>query len=326
MKYLSNYSYLITGISLVFALGSCVKDRNDLATDFSNIQPIVEIRDNISGVGNDAGLANFGKAALNLSADHPDTVSFYVNLASVNVMNHDISVTLAIDDAARVAYNADALAADPNAVQYEPLPDSVFSFTQTQTTIPAGLRVGMVSVVFDKSKIPDPVKSYMLPITITDASGLTISGNFATIYYHVIGNPLAGNYLQDFYRWNDVADTTGPPNSTVFEGQPIPISPESSTTLALPESYLQTFTGGFISLSFTNDNGVLSDFSASLNDATKKGLDDQAFVVKTAPVLVYYKIVGDASTHYAGSVFRTYMEVVNSSGGNRKLVDQFTKQ
>src|SRR4051812_12920386 len=161
MKYLSKYSYLITCISLVFALGSCVKNRNDLATDFSTIQPLVEIRDNVSGVGNDAGLANFGKAALNLSADHPDTISFYVNLASVNTMNKDISVTLAIDPAALTAYNAAAVTADPNAVQYEPLPDSAFSFTQTQTTIPAGLRVGTVSVVFDKSKIPDPVKSYM---------------------------------------------------------------------------------------------------------------------------------------------------------------------
>ena len=34
----------------------------------------------------------------------------------------------------------------------------------------------------------------------------------------------------------------------------------------------------------------------------------------------------DASNHYAGSTFRTYMEVVNSTGGNRKLVDNFTKE
>jgi len=325
MKYLIKYSNLTTCLLLLFALGSCVKDRNDLATDFSTIQPIVEIRDNISGVGNDAGLANFGKAALNFTSD-PDTISFYVNLASVNVMNHDISVTLGIDDAARVAYNADALAADPNAVQYDAFPDSAFSFTQTQATIPAGLRVALVSVVFYPSKIPDPTKSYMLPISVTDASGITISGNFGTIYYHVIGNPLAGNYLQDFYRWNDVTDTTGPPNSTVFEGQEIPITPEASTVLSLPESYLQSFTGGFISLSFTNDNGVLSDFSVYLNDATLQGLADGGFTVVTAPKLVSYEIKGDASNHYAGSTFRTYMEVINSSGGNRKLVDNFTKE
>src|SRR5438874_2613745 len=110
MKYLLKCSYLITCISLLFTLGSCVKNRNDLATDFSTIQPLVEIRDNVSGVGNDAGLANFGKAALNFTSD-PDTISFYVNLASVNTMNQDIAVTVAIDPAALTAYNAAAVAA-----------------------------------------------------------------------------------------------------------------------------------------------------------------------------------------------------------------------
>lgn len=320
MKYLSKYSYFITCVSLLFTLGSCVKDRNALATDFSNLQPIVELRDNISGVGNDAGLANFGKASLNFTSD-PYVQSFYVNLASVNVRSQDLKVTLGVDQAALDAYNADP----NNEIKFEMMPDSLYSFTTTEVTIPSGLRVAKDSVIFYPSKF-DPSKSYMLPISVTDASGLTISGNFGTIYYHIIGNPLAGNYFQDFYRWNDAADTTGPPNSTVFEGQLLPVSPESPNTLFLPESYLQTFTGGGISLSFTNTNGVLSDFAVYLNDATLQGLADGGFTVVTAPKLVSYHIVGDASTHYSGSTFRTYMEVLNSAGGNRKLIDNFTKQ
>ena len=120
MKYLIKYSYLITCISLLFTLGSCVKDRNDLATDFSTIQPIVELRNNISGVGNDAGLANFGKAALIFAAD-PHVQPFYVNLASVNVRNQELKVTVGVDQAALDAYNADPA----NTIKYEMMPDSL---------------------------------------------------------------------------------------------------------------------------------------------------------------------------------------------------------
>ncbi len=325
MKYILKYSYLITCISLVFTLASCVKNRNDLATDFSNLQPLLEIRDNISGVGNDAGLANFGKASLNFSGDTTDThtQSFYVNLASVYQLDHDITVTLAVDQAALDAYNADP----NNTVKYELFPDSLYSFAQTEATIKAGERVSLISVDFYYTKI-DPSRSYMLPISIKDAGGINISGNFGTIYYHVIGNPLAGNYYQSFYRWNDVPDTTSPPNSSVFEDELRPVSPESSTTLLLPEDYLQTFVGGAagISLSFTNNGGVLSDFSVALNDVTTEGLAAGGFTIVTAPKLVSYQIVGDASTKYSGSTFRTYMEVLNSTGGNRKLVDNFVKQ
>jgi hypothetical protein len=323
MNKILKYSYFIAGFVLFAGMNACVKDRNDLATDFSNLQPLLEIRDNISGIGNDAGLANFSRASLNFANDTTDThiQSFYVNLASVNVLSKDISVTVGVDQAALDAYNADA----SHTTKYEMMPDSIFTLLNTTVTIAAGERVALVSIQLTPGKI-DPSQSYMLPISITAADGITISGNYGTIYYHVIGNPLAGNYLQDFYRWNDVPDTTGAPNSTVFEDEPTPINPESPNTIFLPESYLQTFTGGGISLSFTNNGGVLSDFSVSFNAATLQGLSDGGFTVLTAPKLVSYQIVGDASTHYAGSTFRTYWEALNSSGGNRKLVDEFTKQ
>ena len=311
-------SSLIAGIFLL-TMSACVKDRNEQGTDFSNLQPLVEIRDNISGVGNDAGLANFGKASLNFTAD-PDTVSFYVNLASVNVLNHDVTVTVDVSQDALDAYNADPA----HTIKYDLMPDSVYSFIKKDVVIKAGERVDNVSIELYPSKI-DPSKSYMLPVSITDAGGINISGNFGTIYYHLIGNPLAGNYYQSFYRYNDI-DTTLPPNSTVFEDQLVTVSPESPTTLFLPESYLQTFTGGGISLSFTNTNGVLSDFATSFNSSTLAGLADGGFTIVTSPKLVSYQLVCDASTKYAGTTFRTYMVVINSSGGKRSVIDNFVKQ
>jgi len=319
MKYLTKHSYLITCFSLLFALGSCVKDRNDLATDFSTIQPVIELRDNLSGVGNDAGLANFGKASLNFTGD-PHIQPFYVNLASVNVRNSELKVTLGVDQAALDAYNADP----NNGIKYEMMPDSLYDFTVTEVTIPSGLRVAKDSVIFYPSKF-DPSKSYMLPISITDGSGVNISGNFGTIYYHVIGNPLAGTYNWSFYRYNDI-DTTEPPNSTVFEDQPTAIPPTGPTSLALPDSYQQSFFFGNMIMSFTNTNGVFSDFSVAFDDAAIQGLADGGFTLVTAPTLVGYEIKGDASTHYAGSTFRVYYEVINSTPAHRKLIDVYVKQ
>lgn len=166
----------------------------------------------------------------------------------------------------------------------------------------------------------------MLPIAITDGDGIEISQNQGVIYFHAIGNPLAGIYSQSFYRWNDVPDTTGPPNSTVFEGQLVPVNPIDATTLDLPESYTETFAGVGVSLGFTNNGGVLSDFSAFFNDDQASAMAFYGFTIVTGPKLVSYTIVGDASTHFAGSTFRTYLEVINSSGGNRKVVDEFVKQ
>jgi hypothetical protein len=94
----------------------------------------------------------------------------------------------------------------------------------------------------------------------------------------------------------------------------------------LPESYTETFAGVGISLGFTNNGGVLSNFSAFFNQTQKDAMATYGFTIVNGPTLVSYTLVGNADTHYAGSTFRTYLEVINSSGGNRKVVDNFVKQ
>jgi len=169
---------------------SCIKDR-DGQVDFSGLSPIAQI---VEG-----GLQNYAKSALTFPAtDLSDTAYFRLNYAATNVAPNDIVVTLAYDAAALAAYNA----ANPTGPQYQKMPDSIYSFTQTSVTIKAGQSYSdLVKFVVYPSKI-DITKSYMFPISITNASGVTISGNFGTIYYHVIGNPLAGNYNVLFSRWN----------------------------------------------------------------------------------------------------------------------------
>ena len=50
-------------------------------------------------------------------------------------------------------------------------------------SIAAGKRLDTLHVIFYPSKI-DVTKNYMLPVSIKDAQGETISGNFGAIYFH----------------------------------------------------------------------------------------------------------------------------------------------
>lgn len=253
MKQILKYSYFFAAVSMFFTLGACVKNRNDSATDFTQIKPIVEIRDNISGLGNDAGLAYFAKASLSFIGD-PHTQSFYVNMASVYALDKDVTVTLGIDEAALAAYNADPL----NPVKYELFPDSLYSFAENQVTIKAGERVALVSLEFFPTNI-DGSKNYMLPISITDASGVDISGNFGTIYYHVVGNPFAGTYNWDFTRI-PTQDGSGPPDTEYTDVATLtPISP---TQFECQSGY---YIGPRYEVTFSANNGVYSNFNVEFN-------------------------------------------------------------
>jgi len=176
-------------VSNVVFLASCVKNRNDGAVDFSQLTPIVLIPE--------GGLKNFATSALLLDASMAsDTATFRVNYAATTVAPTDISVTLAKDDAARVAYNA------THVDQYDAIPDSIFSFPPTTVVIKAGQQYSdLIKVALYPNKI-NSSKSYMLPISITNASGVNISGNFGTIYLHIIGNPLSGDYQDYGQRYN----------------------------------------------------------------------------------------------------------------------------
>jgi len=293
-------------VSVIFT--GCLKDKPNV--DFGNVGIVVELPY--------SGLADFASDALNFTSD-TITVNFTVNIASPYPPDHDIQVTVGVDPSLVSDFNS------THTDQYEEFPADAYSFDDQTITIEKGTRLDTFSITFYKPAL-DPAKSYLLPITIKDAKGETVSSDYGTHYYHFIGNPLAGNYNQSFYRWNDVPDTTVPPNSTVFEDEPVTINPINSTTLDLPESYTETFAAVGESLSFTNNDGVLSDFTAFFNQTQLDAMTAGGFTIVSGPTLVSYQLVGDASTNYKGTTFRTYLEVINSSGGNRKVVDEFVKQ
>ncbi len=188
-------------ISGTVFFSSCIKNRNDIAVDFNQLASMINIQE--------GGLNNFGTSALHFPAvDHSDTAYFRINYASSTGAPNDILITLAIDDAALAAYNA----ANPTAT-YQKMPDSIFKFIQTSITIKAGQQNSdAVKLIVYPNKI-DFSKNYMLCISITNISGNTVSGNFGTKYYHIVGNPLAGSYNMTGIRinYNGYAPWTGPP-------------------------------------------------------------------------------------------------------------------
>ena len=203
-------------ILAIFGLNACVKDRNPGYTDFSNLAPTVSI---VEG-----GLGKFSSQTLLFpGSDVSDTISFRINYAATTVAPRDITVTLAYDAAAITSYNA----SDPSNPNYVKFPDSIYAPFPTKVIIKKGQSFSdLVKLVVYPNKI-DPSINYMLPISIVDAEGIVIASNFKTIYYHLIGNPLAGTYNVVGTRYN-------------FSGGVTYSGPSSSTNANIPTNYVST--------------------------------------------------------------------------------------
>jgi hypothetical protein len=205
----------ISIVSLIIAasLSACLKDKPN--TDFTGTQSqyVAEITtSSVNATANapSSGVQYFSGATLSLLGTTLDTVSFTVNVASDYPPTKDVSITLAVDPSALASYNAGG----HSSITYSQMPDSTYTFAVKTGTIKAGTRLDTFYVVFDPNKV-DPTQSYMLPISITSAPGTIISGNMGTIYFHVIGNPLAGPYNSSGFRYN-YTGTIG------YTGGPIP--------------------------------------------------------------------------------------------------------
>ena len=285
----------------------CLKDSPNV--DFSKSGVIAELS-HASITPNGApssGLDYFNAATLPVfSSLDPDTITFDVNIASQYPPTTDVPVTIAIDDAKRTAYNA------TSSVPFDAQPDSTFSLPATTGVVKAGKNIAQFIVIYYPAKI-DPTKSYMLPITLTAASGLTISGNLATIYFHIIGNLIAGSYSQEWIRYNTASQTPPPAfDQDVSPGVFVPVSPtEISVTSGTGVTYY---------LSFTNNNppgggdlSLLTDFKLTMSaaDFTAHGI-----TLNAGPTLVLADPVNHKYTFNFG--------YLNGGGSPRNITDIFT--
>jgi hypothetical protein len=296
-----NFNKLLTvfGILFVLSLSSCVKNYRANETDLNDLKPTANI---VEG-----GLYQFSTQALLFpGSDDVDTATFHVNYAAVSVAPANEVFTLAVDPAAITNYNTSG-----GGLQYEILPDSCYSFTATSVTVAKGQTYSdAIPVIFYPSKI-DGQKNYMLPISLTNApAGITISSNIGTLYYHFIGNPIAGSYTENWRRWN-ATDTTGTPNYN-----------QTNSNILSPETPLQVSAtsasnGAEFHISFTNTNGVLSNFNVAL-DPSSYGAFGLGSLSQAPIILIADPVKG---------IYSFYFKYSNTATppGQRTIIETFTK-
>jgi len=182
---------------VVSGLTSCLK-KNDATIDIDNLSNPVFTLEWIQNGGTNinSGLQYFAQGALTYPATHTsDTTTFSVRLTGADYPKSDIAVTIAPDTKALL----DNFKVD--GITYEAMPDSVFKLLNTTGTIKAGTGVAYFTIVFYPSKI-NPTRNYMLAPTVTSPTNYKVSTNFGHIYFHTIGNPLAGAYKTTGSRLN----------------------------------------------------------------------------------------------------------------------------
>jgi hypothetical protein len=296
----------VMGLGAVLLLTSCLK-KNDMNIDpdatTANVAELQFIA--TGGTTINSGMQYFSGGALLLSPlDAVDTANYNINIAGAAAPDKDVTVTIGIKKSAILDnYSSDS-------INYELMPDSIYSLVSTTATIKAGSRVAHMQIKFYPTKV-DFTRSYMLPVVITNASGVNISSNFGIVYFHIIGNPIAGSYLWDFYRYNN-QDGSGAPysswanESTVF----VPVTP---TSIKVPTGY---YVQPNYLITFSNTNGVLSNFKAVIApDEIGAAFTANGITMVTGPTI-------SVSTDY--KTF-TLKYVVSNGSGYRNITDIFHK-
>jgi hypothetical protein len=290
------FAILIASLSMV----SCLK-KGDMNIDPDKTSaPIMELQFLQDGNNTiNSGLQNFASAGLTYKkTDLVDTANYNISLAGPITFGKDLTVSIAVDPSKL----QDNLGSD--SINYELMPDSTYHLVSTTAIIKAGQTIAPMQVIFYPSKM-SILKSYMLPITIKDAEGNIVSSNFGTIYFHAIGNPIAGSYTHDYTRYNNFDGTGSPYIHSITAGTFSPITPKkvSTTSGAAGLKYI---------ISFTDNNGVLSDFKVRFDDesVSKSGV----------------AIVGDitiVTADPAAHKFEFNFHYDNLAGGLRNITDKF---
>lgn len=308
-KIIKLFAILITTL----ALASCLK-KGEMNTDPDKLTgTVMELQfiENGSGSTINSGMQYFGGGALTYpGTDVADTARYNISIAGPSTLGKDLNVTVGVD-AGKVLDNFKY-----DSIKYELMPDSLYKFLGTTATVKAGTRIVPMHIIFYPSKI-DVTKSYILPVVIKDAEGQTISGNFATIYFHVIGNPIAGAYLWNYYRWNLASQPTF---GTYPSGNPSGWEDEPTTFAPINPNTVKVITGYYYqidyNISFKNSNGVLSGFSVKFD----KDQYDTYFVANGVTLSAGPSItVSPDYKHYEVAY------VVYNGSAYRYIVDQFNK-
>ncbi|HEY9046810.1 MAG TPA: DUF1735 domain-containing protein [Ohtaekwangia sp.] len=287
---------------VVSGLTSCLDgDNGNIPTDVGD-SPILQMTWNPNeGTNLNAGLNYFNSQALTFPiTDDADTTSFAVTLQGPNTLGSDISVTAVV----KMDAKGDNYAND--SIEYLPMPDDAYDFLVSTSTIKAGDRTGEFQIIFHPNKL-DPTLSYILPVTATNASDLPLSSNYGIVYFHVIGNPIAGTFSWDYIRYNDQTKTGA---SSGFTEESTTFAPVSPTSIKVPTGY---YVQPNYLITFKNTDGVLSDFKAVIApDEIKAAFTDNNIEVVSGPTITVNEDYTRFEINYVvfnGSAYRNLTDI-----------------
>jgi hypothetical protein len=243
-----------------------------------------------------SGLQYFSAQTLLLNPAHDaDTITFAATVQGS--FDEDVNVTLKVDQS-RLADNK-----KNDALDYTLMTENTqYQFlSKTGVIHPGTAPYTEFKVVFFPKNI-DFTKSYMLPVSVTNDKDVLLSSNFGTLYFHVIGNPLAGLYSWKFSRY-DTPDGSGPLSSFSFDFgnatyNPAVFIPSDPTTITTLTGYAGE--AYYYIITFDDDGaGHLTNFKAVIDPATVNGAwKDSNIVITDDPVITVSPDYTSIKIHY----------------------------
>jgi hypothetical protein len=249
------------------------------------------------------GVQNFAKSSILISttADTAKKVEITVSLDFAEKTTSPQTVKIGIDNSKIVSYNTE------NKRNFLPVTADMVKLTATELTIPAGENYAKTTIEIFQNKF-DPSKSYLIPISIIEAPGATLSSNLNTRFFNIIGNPFAGPYKHDFTRYNNQTGT-GAPNSLSYTAKDRVALPVTETVFSVPSGY-------FVEPNYNVTANANGTFSVVLNPDDVKYMKDNGVNLVEGPVI----IKADAVTKEF-----IFQFVVEASGAYRYIVDRYYK-
>lgn len=292
--------FIAVGFIALLSLSSCLKDSR-----YFNPESVTS---NVAELPL-SGLANFTKDAVTKSGI--DTITFAVGVTAANPPSTSTTVTIGVDNTIITTYNT------ANAgIVYQAIPTAAFKLPLTSVTIPAGQNSTLATVIVDRNQL-DPTASYMLPIKIVNAGGITVSANFGVHYYHIIGNDFAGPYFHDFVRIPAVSFATR--MDTFF--------PDSPTQFEVNGGYYTADIRYVVSFTKTGSgaSAMYSNFNISLNADDVARIALVPIAISTAPSIKGY-VAGQSYTFaQALALFAAPNGFTYGANGTRINTDTYHK-
>ncbi len=316
MKYSKILAFFVVTL-LMFS--ACKKVADDQLGDQG--QQIIKFAQ-YGGTGGD-GFKNSGIA---FDLTNPiDSIEVRLEYSSSQAPTQDVTVTIGKDDAARLAFKA----ANPGGIDYLTMSNTQFLLRTTKVKFRAGQGLSEPFYVIFYPDQLNPALSYMLPIAITNiegaASNITKAPVTSTAYFHIIGNPLAGNYSNVALRYNYVGTVTF--DGTVA-GIPAPASttaiPATKTVYAIdPDNVWLDFSnlGSQTSFNFQYNITQLNNF-ANINVAYNSAVTNGNSAIKT--YLISY--TAPSATQKAKFRIITHYNNAAAGGGNDRIIDESLTQ